>query len=129
MLSAQRSETTDTSKVWIPRKDAIKVFTAAEKYKVAADHIELLKKDTTFLANEIRSLKVALAALQKTDSLYILKDTDLRKQIALHEEKFTLANTKVTQLEKENKKLRRRVRNTAIAGIITTGVAIYLSLK
>lgn len=133
MLSAKPSVITDTipasGVMWIDRNDAMKVYTAAEKYKVSLDHIDLLKKDTAFLSKEIRSLQVALAALQKVNQLDSLRVLELQKQIGLTAEKFDLAGTRIKELEKENKKLRRRVRWTSISAIVVTGAAIYLSLK
>lgn len=132
MLSAQpstNSRNDTTGKVWINRDDAARVFSAAQKYKVAIDHIELLKKDTASLGREIRSLNWALAALQKADTLQEARIATIKDEIAIHEEKFNVAGKRIAELEKENKKLRRRVRWTSISAIVITGAAIYLSTK
>lgn len=84
---------------------------------------DILLDEVNNLNDRIKEKETQLSASTTRDSLLIVS---LKKEIFQLEEQKTLLITQSDKLEKQLRKARRKARWVGIAGILTTGAAIFL---
>lgn len=103
IVSELHSQGNDSSKIWIPRQDALNVLAKADSLSVYKLIVKNKQSDIDTLIARISGLKNIESALQQKDNnnLKIIKEKDDQKHL-LEEQKSILSK----QLRKEKRKRR-----------------------
>lgn len=121
------SQTTD--KVWIPRKDALKVKAAADSFKVAKVELAILKQDLSNTKAAIGQLQIALKASETADSL---SQANLKLAVEREEllkNQIKLAESAAAQWEKAYRREKRKRVITGVVGVLTTASMFIINFK
>jgi hypothetical protein len=120
------SQSSDTSKVTLPKKDALKVLAKGYEAKALEQQRDLLMmaNDTLKARISIKDMQVINLKGEISDykNIIISKDEIIKVQT----EQRKVFETNVAALQKEIKRQTRAKRVTAIVGILTTGIMTYL---
>lgn len=90
---------------------------------IDAQRHDILKAEVANLNERIKEKQTQLSLTNQRDSILI---ASLKKEIILLEDQKNLLVTDNDSKEKQIKKLRRKVRWTAFAGIATTAAGVFL---
>jgi hypothetical protein len=123
------SQTSDTSKVVLNKRDALRVL--AKGYEAKA-----LEQQRDLLLNQVDTLKARIAI---KDGIILNKDGQISDYRNIVSSKDAIISTQgeqrkiweanIASLNKEVKRQRRQKKLTAFVGILTTGIAVYFALK
>lgn len=123
------SQISDTSKVIISKKDALKVLAKGYEAKALEQQRDLLliANDTLKARISIKDMIILNLDGKISDYKSIVSDKDAI--IQAQKDQRTILQNQVDQKNSELKKQRRKTRFTAFIGILTTGLATYLFIS
>lgn len=114
--------------MWIPVDDALKVLGKAKTAQILEQRVSVLQSVIDSLNTRIAIKDATIKEYVKNESLYQKQIEILRSEMKDHVDVRAALVKQLDDYEKLIKKLRRKVRWTAIAGIFTTTAAIVLPL-
>lgn len=119
------SQTSDTGKVILSKKDALKVLAKGYEARALEAQRDLLfnQVDTLKARISIKEMQILNLNGQIADYKSIVSSKDAIISTQLEQRKVWEAN--VASLNKEVKRQRRAKKWTAFAGLLTTGIASY----
>lgn len=123
------SQISDTSKVIISKKDALRVLAKGYEAKALEQQRDLLliANDTLKARISIKDMIILNLSGKVSDYKSIVSDKDAI--IQAQKDQRTILQNQVDQKNIELKKQRRKTRFTAFIGLLTTGLVTYLFIS
>lgn len=123
------SQTSDTSKVILSKRDALKVLAKGYEAKALEQQRDLL-----LMANDTLKARISIKEMQITNLNGQISDyrnvvTSKDAIISTQGEQRKIWEANIASLTKEVKRQKRAKKWTAFAGLVTTGLATFLLLK
>lgn len=116
----------DSSKLWIPREDALRVLAKAKQAEVLTEILSQKEQDIKVLNDRIAGLNRAISEFSAGDEASQQIILSYKRQIKELEDIIKLHQLDVTVYKKQIKKLKRSKFWTSVAGIAAVAGTIFL---